>query len=115
MKRHKNDGLRRYKLVAERARLTVELARRRLDSPPCENVIACDEQPPIVHEAYLAGKFDRIEADLLNQIDEAAARIDGRTYGYAWSARSASKKGVSRRFLGRAAVSFARLLKIAEI
>ena len=47
MKRHKNDGLRRYKLVAERARLTVELARRRLDSPPCENVIARDEQPPM--------------------------------------------------------------------
>ena len=81
MKPHKNDGLRRYKLVAERARLTVELARRRLDSPPCENVIACDEQPPIVYEAYLAGKFDRIEADLLNQIDEAVGRIDDGTYG----------------------------------
>ena len=67
--------------MAERARLTVELARRRLDSPSRENVIARDEQPPIAHEAYLAGQFDRIEADLLNQIDEAVACIDGRTYG----------------------------------
>jgi DnaK suppressor protein len=67
--------------MAERARLTVELARRRLDSPPRENVIVRDEQPPIAHEAYLAGQFDRIEADLLNQIDEAVACIDGGTYG----------------------------------
>src|SRR5262245_41609817 len=81
MKSQKDDGLRRNKLMAERARLTAELEERRLDSTSRENVIARDEQPPIAHEAYVAGQLNRMEADLLGQIDEAVARIDAGTYG----------------------------------
>lgn len=109
MKLATNESSRRNKLMAERVRLTAELARRRLDSPSRESVIARDEQPPIAHEEYLAGRINRMEADLLSQIDEAIGRLDGGTYGICMECR----KRIEERRL--AAVPWARRCFVCEV
>ena len=71
----------RHELMIQRSVLVEELERRRFDVPSREGVIARDERPPIAHDAYLAAEFDRIETDMLGQIDQALSRLDEGTYG----------------------------------